>query len=72
MNNNLQTTNWTIKDLTAQSVGDWEPSYDTELWKNRKVLSLFLQDVKQIDGEGKASQQPTAVQVLNWEPKKND
>lgn len=72
LNNNLQTTNWAIMDLTAQSVGDWEPSYDTELWKNRKVLSLFLQDVKQIDGEGKASQQPTAVQVLNWKPKKND
>ena len=70
LNDDLQMTNWTIADLTQQSVGDWEPGYDTELWKNRKVLSLFLQDVKQIDGEGKASEQPTAVRVLNWKPKK--
>ncbi|MFW0715994.1 BNR repeat-containing protein [Pedobacter sp. N23S346] len=69
LSNNIQSNNWNIKDLTEKSVGDWEPSYDTELWKNRKVLSLFLQEVKQIDGEGKANQPPTAIQVLNWKPK---
>lgn len=69
LNQDLHTNQWNIEDLTLKSVGDWEPSYDTELWKKRKVLSLFLQDVKQIDGEGRASQQPTPVQVLNWKPK---
>ncbi|MRX74502.1 neuraminidase [Pedobacter petrophilus] len=68
--NNIALNNWIIEDLTEKSVGDWEPSYDTELWKNRKVLSLFLQEVKQIDGEGKANQPPTPVQVLNWKPNK--
>ncbi|MDY0903286.1 BNR repeat-containing protein [Pedobacter sp. CFBP9032] len=71
LNTNIESNDWRIEDLTEKSVGDWEPSYDTELWKNRKVLSLFLQEVKQIDGEGKANQPPTAVQVLNWKPNKS-
>ncbi len=71
LNNNIESNNWHIEDLTAKSVGDWEPSYDTESWKTKKVLSLFLQEVKQIDGEGKANQPPTAVQVLNWKPNKS-
>ena len=70
INKNLNTQNWNIKDLTETSVGDWEPTYDTELWKNKGVLSLFLQNVTQVDGEGKANQEPTAVQVLDWKPKK--
>lgn len=67
-NEDITSDRWQIKDLTTNSVGDWEPSYDTELWQNRKILSLFLQNVKQVDGEGKASQPPTAIQVLDWKP----
>lgn len=70
LNADVEGENWRIEDLTEQHVGDWEPTYDTELWKNKSILSLFLQNVKQIDGEGKASQAPTAVQVLDWKPKK--
>lgn len=68
LNNNLGAGRWTLKDLTKTSVGDWEPTYDTELWKSKGILSLFLQNVTQVDGEGMANQAPTAVQVLDWKP----
>ena len=70
LNSDIRSDHWQIEDLTVTNVGDWEPSYDTELWKRKSMLSLFLQEVKQVDGEGKADQQPTAVQVLDWKPKK--
>ncbi|MBE5322099.1 BNR repeat-containing protein [Pedobacter sp. MR2016-19] len=70
LNDHLGSENWIIKDLTKTSMGDWEPTYDTELWKTKGILSLFLQNVTQIDGEGKADQAPTKVQVLDWKPKK--
>jgi len=57
---------WTCKDLTPESVGEWEPLYDTELWLAKKQLSIFVQDVMQVDGEGMSQKRPTAVQVLNW------
>lgn len=57
---------WYITDLTAESLGDWEPTYDTELWKEKGILNLFIQNVEQVDGEGKASMPPTIVKVLEW------
>lgn len=45
---------WMVKDLTQSGVGSWEPSYDTELWRLKKQLALFVQNVVQVDGEGKA------------------
>jgi len=69
LNDHLGSENWKIKDLTGAGLGEWEPTYDTELWKNKKILSLFLQNVTQIDGEGKADQAPSRVQVLDWKPK---
>lgn len=32
-----------VYDVTAESVGEWEPNYDTFLWKSRGELSVFLQ-----------------------------
>lgn len=66
--NNLKQNHWRIHDLSAEPVGDWEPSYDTELWKTKGRLDLFLQRVEQIDGEGKANNKPSPVQVLEWKP----
>ncbi len=68
LNDALGSENWNIKDLTGTSTGEWEPTYDTELWKSKRMLSLFLQNVTQIDGEGKADQAPSKVQVLDWKP----
>ena len=56
--------NWQIHDLTSYSVGQWEPSYDIELWKARKKFHLFVQKVEQIDGEGLATGHFTPVKIL--------
>ncbi|WP_231425147.1 BNR repeat-containing protein [Pedobacter sp. Leaf250] len=70
INENIYSQKWAIKDLTNDFVGDWEPSYDTELWKNKGILNLFLQKVVQVDGEGRSKSEPTAVNVLQWKPEK--
>ncbi|TJZ59830.1 neuraminidase [Sphingobacterium olei] len=54
-----------IVSLTNRSLGDWEPSYDTERWKHRKVLSLFTQEVTQKDGEGLQQTAPTAIEIVD-------
>jgi hypothetical protein len=59
---------WTVSDLTTTSVGAWEPSFDTELWRSRGELNLFLQAVRQVDGEGAADVPPSKVRVLQWRP----
>lgn len=68
INKSIDQNNWEIKDLTGLSVGDWEPSFDTTLWDTKSILNLFVQQVTQVDGEGKADIAPTAVQVLQWKP----
>ncbi|QIK59154.1 neuraminidase [Dysgonomonas sp. HDW5A] len=59
---------WTVRDLTDFSVGSWEPSFDTELWRNKKQLHIFVQKADQVDGEGKADIAPQKVQVLEVYP----
>ncbi len=60
---------WTVSDLTAFSVGAWEPTLDMELWKNRSLLNLFVQPVSQGDGERTVdSAVPTQVSVLEYRP----
>lgn len=59
---------WKLSDLTNESVGSWEPTYDTELWKKKKILSLFVQFTDQKDGEGKSDVRPTKVKVVTWKP----
>lgn len=63
---NLNKNDWYITDLTAAAVGSWEPTYDTELWKGKKILNLFVQHVEQVDAEGKADIPPQMVKVLEW------
>jgi hypothetical protein len=55
---------WLVRDLTGYSVGDWEPTFDTELWKNRQLLQLFVQRVRQIDGEGVSDLPSQPISVL--------
>ena len=55
---------WSISDLTDFTVGAWEPSHDTELWKSRKRLHLFVQHAKQGDGERVVEFAPQPVYVL--------
>lgn len=67
---NLQKPQWTISDLTSVTVGSWEPTYDTELWKEKQQLHLFVQRVEQIDGEGITDVAPQLIYVLEWQPDK--
>jgi BNR repeat-containing family member len=60
---------WHIVDLTETSVGAWEPTYDTQLWKEKKSVNLFLQFVEQADAEGLVKSTPHLVYVLEC---KND
>jgi hypothetical protein len=68
VNNDLQSNQWRVVDLTATPVGSWEPTYDTELWKSRKQLHLFVQRVEQKDAEGQTTLPPQLISVVEWNP----
>lgn len=70
INKNVGKAKWSVIDLSPASVGSWEPTYDTELWKEKQLLHLFLQNVEQVDAEGKATIPPQIIQVLEWNPLK--
>ena len=70
INKNIGKEKWTVVDLTQTVVGSWEPTYDTELWKEKGLLHLFVQKVEQVDAEGIAQIPPQMVRVLEWDPKK--
>ena len=55
---------WSVTDLTDFSVDAWEPSHDTELWKERWKLHLFVQHTRQGDGERTAEIEPQMIYVL--------
>ncbi|MFA6087710.1 BNR repeat-containing protein [Mucilaginibacter sp.] len=71
LNKNLTNDSWEIEDLLSSSVGSWEPTYDTGLWADKKVLNLLIQNVEQVDGEGMSSVKQSSVQVLKWVPGNN-
>jgi hypothetical protein len=54
--------NWNLVDLTATGLGDWEPTYDAELWKRENKLHLLYQPV----GLGSTS---STISVLEWDAK---
>jgi hypothetical protein len=62
---------WKVYDLTKTSVESWEPTYDTEYWKTKGILHLFVQKVHQADLEGKTSSAPELIQILEWIPDEN-
>jgi len=60
----LKTKKWETKDITSQTVGSWEPTYDTELWKKSGLLHIFVQHVGQGDGEKLEDLEPQPVYIL--------
>jgi len=60
--------NWRIEDLTSESVGEWEPSFDPILWQRKNILHLFLQKVNQKDRDVLENIPPQIVSVLEWTP----
>ena len=59
---------WQVFDLADRAMGAWEPSFDTELWRQSGQLNLYLQTVHQADAEGVLPTGPTKVGVLEWTP----
>lgn len=59
---------WQVSDLADRAMGAWEPSFDTELWRQSGQLHLYLQTVHQADAEGVLPTGPTKVGVLEWLP----
>lgn len=66
MSDDLTERKWAVKDLTDYSVGLWEPTYDTELWKRKHLLALFVQNVEQGDTETIKELTPKTINVLKW------
>jgi BNR repeat-containing family member len=64
----LQQPKWTIEDLAKNSVGAWEATYDTELWREKSILHLFLENVQQADAEGLINSPPQMIYVLELIP----
>lgn len=64
--NDLKKGRWNVTDLTTESVGQWEPSFDTELWRRKKIVNLFVQKTGQGDGEKVENRQPEMVRVIEW------
>lgn len=60
---------WSVSDLDNEALGAWEPLLDTEAWRRRGELDVFVQRVAQVDGEGLAALPPSAVRVLQWRPR---
>lgn len=58
--------NYEIVDLSDVALGSWEPTVDTELWRMKKKVALYVQPTVQKDGEGLADAAPTAVKVIEW------
>ena len=68
LSKNITKSKWKLYNLSASSVGSWEPSYDTELWQHKQILNLFVQNAEQADAEGKTSLPAQMVKVLEWDP----
>ena len=39
----MEITTEKMIDITASSLGEWEPNYDIELWNKNRQLHIFLQ-----------------------------
>lgn len=59
---------WKTIDLTRDSVGQSEPSFDTELWRRKNLLHLYVQFSGQGDGERTERIPAQAVRILEWKP----
>ncbi|MFT3844198.1 MAG: BNR repeat-containing protein [Lacibacter sp.] len=68
VNYNIEKGQWIVFDLSQETAGTWEPTYDTELWKQKRILNLFVQRTEQVDGEGRSETPPQMIRVLEWKP----
>lgn len=68
INNNVTNSNrWIIKDIYDKPVDSWEPTFDIDLWKQKRRLDIFVQKTDQADAEGVSAMLPQMVYVLESE-----
>jgi hypothetical protein len=67
-NNNISKGEWKTIDISKQPVGQWEPSYDTELWRRKSIINIYMQLSGQGDGEKTEKIPAQEVSVLEWKP----
>ena len=56
---------WKQQNLTDFTVGEWEPSYDYELWKSEGKLNVFVQHSAQGDRETVSLLEPQNVYLMD-------
>jgi hypothetical protein len=66
----LEKRTWRVEDLSDENLGSWEPSFDIDLWKQKKVVHLFVQRTEQADAEGVTSTPAQMIKVIEWSPKR--
>ena len=60
---------WTIRDLTAETVGAWEPAIDPAAWAGLGQVHMLVQRVTQRDGDDRTGvAAPTPIGLLVWSP----
>ncbi len=55
---------WESNALSVGRVDSWEPCYDTELWRDRESLHIYVQRVGQGDGETLEQMPPQPVRII--------
>lgn len=59
---------WKTIDLTKESIGQSEPSFDTELWRRKNQLHLYVQYSGQGDGEQTEKVPAQPIRIVAWKP----
>lgn len=61
---------WSVRELTTDSVGAWEPSSDPLQWYRFGQIHLLVQHVAQKDGDDRtaADVPPSPIGALMWSP----
>ena len=52
---------WESKSLSEKDMGQWEPTFDSELWKEKQQLHLFGQHVQQVSGDPRDVKSPPSM-----------
>jgi hypothetical protein len=60
---------WRVAAISAEKVGQWEPTYDAVAWATLHRLFLFVQLVGQGDGESLENVPPQPVSIVEWKRK---
>jgi hypothetical protein len=60
---------WTVRDLTSEPVGAWEPAIDPTAWARLRQVQMLVQRVTQRDGDDRTGvAAPTPIGLLVWSP----